>query len=99
LPIVPFSLVSYAAGAARVPFHRYCWTTAVGFLPITALAVYLGTRLEGIRFTDPAVIAAIVGVFVLLLVANLIIRRAGANADVTAGESAPSSPGASEEAP
>ena len=78
LPIVPFSLISAAAGAAGVPFGRYCWTTAVGFLPITALAVYLGTRLEGIRFTDPAVIAALVGVLVLLFVANLIIRRSGA---------------------
>jgi uncharacterized membrane protein YdjX (TVP38/TMEM64 family) len=81
LPIVPFSLISAAAGAARVPFPRYCWTTAVGFLPITALAVYLGTRLEGIRFTDPAVIGALVGVFVLLGVANWIIRRSGATDD------------------
>jgi uncharacterized membrane protein YdjX (TVP38/TMEM64 family) len=81
LPIVPFSLISAAAGAARVPFRRYCWTTAVGFLPITALAVYLGTRLEGISFTDPAVIGALVGAVVLLLVANWIIRRSGATDD------------------
>jgi uncharacterized membrane protein YdjX (TVP38/TMEM64 family) len=81
LPIVPFSLISAAAGAARVPFHRYCWTTAVGFLPITALAVYLGTRLEGISFTDPAVIGALVAAVVLLLVANWIIRRSGATDD------------------
>ncbi len=102
LPIVPFSLISAAAGAARVPFGRYCWTTAVGFLPITALAVYLGTRLEGIRFTDPAVIGAIVGVFVLLFGAHFIIKRSGATddgADAGAVESATSSPGASEEAP
>ena len=78
LPIVPFSLISAAMGAARVPFPRYCWTTAVGFLPITALAVYFGTRLEGIRFTDPAVIGAVVGLVVLLVVANWIIRRSGA---------------------
>jgi uncharacterized membrane protein YdjX (TVP38/TMEM64 family) len=78
LPIVPFSLISAAAGAARVPFRRYCWTTAVGFLPITALAVYLGTRLEGISFTDPAVIGALVGAVVLLLIANWIIRRSDA---------------------
>lgn len=81
LPIVPFSLVSAAMGAARVPFARYCWTTAVGFLPITALAVYFGTRLEGISFTDPAVIGAIVGVIVLLLAAHLIIRRSSARVD------------------
>jgi uncharacterized membrane protein YdjX (TVP38/TMEM64 family) len=85
LPIVPFSLISAAAGAARVPFPRYCWTTVVGFLPITALAVYLGTRLEGIRFTDPAVIGAIVGVVLLLLVAHLIIKRSGATDDGGSG--------------
>ncbi|HEY2053469.1 MAG TPA: VTT domain-containing protein [Solirubrobacterales bacterium] len=79
LPIVPFSLMSAAAGAARVPFGRYCWTTAVGFLPITALAVYFGTRLEGIHFTDPAVIGTVVAVVVLLVVANWIIRRSGAS--------------------
>lgn len=89
LPIVPFSLISYAAGAAGVPFHRYCWTTAVGFLPITALAVYLGTRLEGISATDPAVIGALVGAVVLILVANWIIRRSGATADAAAGGPAP----------
>jgi uncharacterized membrane protein YdjX (TVP38/TMEM64 family) len=81
LPIVPFSLISYAAGAARVPFHRYCWTTAVGFLPITALAVYLGTRLEGISADDPAVIGALLAAVVLILIANWIIRRSGATDD------------------
>ncbi|HTR73980.1 MAG TPA: VTT domain-containing protein [Solirubrobacterales bacterium] len=81
LPIVPFSLISYAAGAARVPFHRYCWTTAVGFLPITALAVYLGTRLEGISAGDPTVIGALLGAVLLIGVANWIIRRSGATDD------------------
>jgi len=78
LPIVPFSLISYAAGAARVPFGRYCWTTAVGFLPITALAVYLGTRLQGISATDPAVIGALLAAVALIVIANWIIRRSGA---------------------
>jgi uncharacterized membrane protein YdjX (TVP38/TMEM64 family) len=78
LPIVPFSLISAAEGAAGVPFRRFCWTTAVGFLPITALAVYLGTRLEGLHFTDPAVIGTLVAVVVLLLAAHLIIKRSGA---------------------
>ena len=46
IPIFPFSLICYAAGAARVPLWRYPWTTAVGYLPITAIAVYFGTRLD-----------------------------------------------------
>jgi uncharacterized membrane protein YdjX (TVP38/TMEM64 family) len=46
IPILPFSLVSYAAGAARVPTWRFIWTTALGYLPITAISVYFGTKLD-----------------------------------------------------
>ncbi len=46
IPIFPFSLVSYAAGAARVPLWRFAWTTVVGYLPITAISVYFGTQLD-----------------------------------------------------
>jgi uncharacterized membrane protein YdjX (TVP38/TMEM64 family) len=46
IPILPFSLVSYAAGAAHVPTWRFVWTTAVGYLPITAISVYFGTQLD-----------------------------------------------------
>ena len=45
IPIFPFSIVCYAAGAARVPVWRFTWTTAVGYLPITAISVYFGTQL------------------------------------------------------
>jgi uncharacterized membrane protein YdjX (TVP38/TMEM64 family) len=46
IPILPFSLVSYAAGAARVPTWRFVWTTVIGYLPITAASVYFGTQLD-----------------------------------------------------
>jgi uncharacterized membrane protein YdjX (TVP38/TMEM64 family) len=46
IPIFPFSIVCYAAGAARVPVWRFTWTTAVGYLPITAISVYFGTQLD-----------------------------------------------------
>jgi uncharacterized membrane protein YdjX (TVP38/TMEM64 family) len=46
IPIFPFSIVCYAAGAARVPVWRFTWTTAVGYLPITVIAVYFGTQLD-----------------------------------------------------
>ena len=67
IPILPFSLVSYAAGAARVPTWRFIWTTAVGYLPITALAVYFGTKLEGLSLTDPLVLGSAAALLVLLL--------------------------------
>ncbi len=75
IPIVPFSLVCYAAGAARVPLWRFVWTTLVGYLPITALAVYFGTRLEGLEITDPLVLGSAGALLVLLLVGNWIVRR------------------------
>ena len=75
LPIVPFSLVSYAAGAARVPVWRFAWTTVVGYLPITALAVYFGTRLEGLSLTDPLVLGSAAALLALLLVGHWVMRR------------------------
>jgi uncharacterized membrane protein YdjX (TVP38/TMEM64 family) len=74
IPILPFSLVAYAAGAARVPAWRFVWTTAVGFLPITALAVYFGTRLEGLSLTDPLVLGSVVVLLALLAVGHRAVR-------------------------
>lgn len=74
IPILPFSLVSYAAGAARVPLWRFVWTTVVGYMPITALAVYFGTRLEGLSLTDPLVIASAAALLLLLLIGHRVIR-------------------------
>jgi uncharacterized membrane protein YdjX (TVP38/TMEM64 family) len=75
IPIVPFSLVCYAAGAARVPVWRFTWTTMVGFLPITAITVYLGSRLEGLSVTDPLVLASIAALLGLLLAGHWAVRR------------------------
>ncbi|MFL5869997.1 MAG: TVP38/TMEM64 family protein [Solirubrobacterales bacterium] len=77
IPILPFSLVSYAAGAARVPLWRFCWTTALGYLPITAIAVYLGTKLEGLHVTDPLVLASVGALLALLFAGRWIAQRAG----------------------
>jgi uncharacterized membrane protein YdjX (TVP38/TMEM64 family) len=64
VPIVPFSLLGYVCGAARVPLPRYIWTTAVGYLPITAYFVYLGSRVEEFSLADPIVL---IGAAFLLL--------------------------------
>ncbi len=75
LPIVPFSLLSYAAGAARVPVWRFAWTTVVGYLPITALSVYFGTRLEGLSLADPLVLGSAAALLALLLIGHWVMRR------------------------
>jgi uncharacterized membrane protein YdjX (TVP38/TMEM64 family) len=53
IPIMPFSLMGYVCGAARVPLWRFTWTTAVGYAPITAYFTYLGSRLKGFSAEDP----------------------------------------------
>jgi uncharacterized membrane protein YdjX (TVP38/TMEM64 family) len=75
IPILPFSLTSYAAGAARVPAWRFLWTTAVGYLPITALSVYFGTQLEGLKPTDPLVLGSALALLALLLGGHWFARR------------------------
>jgi len=75
IPILPFSIVSYAAGAGRVPVWRFVWTTAVGYLPITAISVYFGTRLEGLSLTDPLVIGSALALLALLAVGHWAARR------------------------
>ena len=75
IPILPFSIVSYAAGAARVPLGRFLWTTAVGYLPITALSVYFGTRLEDVSLTDPLVIGSGLALLALLAGGHWVMRR------------------------
>jgi uncharacterized membrane protein YdjX (TVP38/TMEM64 family) len=75
IPILPFSIVSYAAGAARVPLWRFVWTTLIGYLPITAISVYFGTRLEGLSLTDPLVLASALALPALLWAGHWAMRR------------------------
>ena len=70
VPIVPFSLFCYVAGAARVPIVRFLWTTALGYLPITAVFVYLGSRLESLSPTDPLLLIS-----ALVLIALFALTR------------------------
>jgi uncharacterized membrane protein YdjX (TVP38/TMEM64 family) len=75
IPIVPFSLLSYAAGAARVPLWRFVWTTVVGYMPITAVTVYLGSRLETLSLADPLVLGAAAALLALLGIGHWVLRR------------------------
>jgi uncharacterized membrane protein YdjX (TVP38/TMEM64 family) len=75
LPFVPFSLVGYLAGATRVPLLRFAWTTGVGALPLIALAVVLGSRLEHFSITDPLVWGSIAGFALLIGLGHPVGRR------------------------
>jgi uncharacterized membrane protein YdjX (TVP38/TMEM64 family) len=75
IPILPFSLVCYVLGAARVPLWRYVWTTFVGTLPLCATVVYLGGRLDTLSVNDPSVWLATAIVIALLLSGHLLRGR------------------------
>lgn len=77
VPIVPFSLFSIAAGAARVPLVRFGWTTLVGYLPITAIFVYLGSQLEELSPTDPVLWASALALIAMLLATRTLRTRLG----------------------
>ncbi len=65
---MPFSFSSYVAGSARVPLWTFFWTTFVGYIPLTALFVLLGSRLEELSPTDPVIWAGVAAMIGLLLV-------------------------------
>jgi uncharacterized membrane protein YdjX (TVP38/TMEM64 family) len=75
IPIVPYNVVSFAAGATRVPLWRFTWTTAVGVMPLTALTALLGDRLQTPRADDPVVWLILVAVLVLVALARPVSRR------------------------
>jgi uncharacterized membrane protein YdjX (TVP38/TMEM64 family) len=79
VPVIPFSLFSIVAGAARADLFTFVWTTAVGYLPLTAIFVYLGSRLEELSLTDPLLwLGAAVLIALLLLTRGLHRRWRGA---------------------
>lgn len=47
IPVVPFSVINYAAGASAVRVMPYMWATVVGLLPGTAAVVILGNAVAG----------------------------------------------------
>ncbi|MDX6582211.1 MAG: hypothetical protein QOI10_1395 [Solirubrobacterales bacterium] len=88
VPVVPFSLFSIAAGAARADLVTFIWTTAVGYLPLTAIFVYLGSRLETLSATDPVLwigAAVLIGLLVVTRRFHQRWRRAVREPDAQSG--------------
>lgn len=71
-PFVPFDLVSYSAGVARVPMRAYVVATIIGTLPGTFAYNYLGATLTKGDWRE-YLIAGIV--FALALAVPLLFRR------------------------
>jgi uncharacterized membrane protein YdjX (TVP38/TMEM64 family) len=74
IPVVPFSFMGYAAGAAGINVGTFSWTTVVGFLPLTAAVTYLGSRAQSLSLSDPLVWVAVVLLLGLVLGAHRLDR-------------------------
>lgn len=100
VPIVPFSILGYAAGAARVRVGRFAWTTAVGFFPLTAAVAYLGSRAQTLSANDPIVWIAALAVVGLLVTGRLVTINRSRSSRPGRGsrESAPASEPTSDKA-
>ena len=58
-----------------MPLWTFIWTTVVGYIPLTLLFVYLGSRLESLSPNDPAIwIGAAALVFFVLLTRRVLPR-------------------------
>jgi len=80
LPVVPFGLLTYAAGTARLKFVPYWLGSGGGIIPSTIAAVYVGDRLRaGVRGGGghPFLVAGLVmaGVLILSFLPTLIAKR------------------------
>ncbi len=75
IPVVPFSFVGYAAGATRFSLWRFTWTSAVGFIPLTAAVSYLGSEARTLSLSDPLVWVAVALIIGLLVAGHLAARR------------------------
>jgi uncharacterized membrane protein YdjX (TVP38/TMEM64 family) len=75
VPVIPFSLFSMAAGAARANLFTFIWTTIVGYLPLTVVFVYLGSQLEELSPTDPVLWLGAAVLIGLLVVSHRVRQR------------------------
>ena len=83
IPIVPFSLMGYVCGAARIPLWRFVWTTAIGYAPITAYFTYVGSRLEGFSAEDPILWIGGGALIICLFAFRFLLPKAGADSAAT----------------
>ena len=83
LPVVPFSLMGYAAGAVDASLWTFSWTSVVGFIPETAAVVYLGSQARSLSFTDPIVWIAVVVLVAGILGGHFLGRRRSCSGPAT----------------
>jgi uncharacterized membrane protein YdjX (TVP38/TMEM64 family) len=79
LPLVPFNVLSFAAGLAGVPFRPYLAATALGILPGTIVYTYFAdSLLAGVEGASRQAFARVAAAGALLLAVSFgpaLVRR------------------------
>jgi uncharacterized membrane protein YdjX (TVP38/TMEM64 family) len=94
VPMIPFGMLNYAAGTARLRFLPYWSASGLGIIPLTLAAAYVGDRLRaGVRGSGARAFviggAVMVGMLLLSLLPTLIAKR---NEQRATHEAPPSDP-------
>ncbi len=95
VPMIPFGMLNYAAGTARLRFLPYWSASGLGIIPLTLAAVYVGDRLRaGVRGSGARAFiiggAVMVGMLLLSLLPTLIAKRNERRAHEATPEAPPS---------
>ena len=72
VPILPFDIISYAAGISGVPFLVYAAVTLVGMAPSSLLIVYMGSSL---MLSVPAALSISLAAALAIVLVPLILHR------------------------
>jgi uncharacterized membrane protein YdjX (TVP38/TMEM64 family) len=77
VPLVPVSVFNFALGRTAVPFFTFLWTSAAGFLPLTAVVVAFGYGATGAQDVLPWAVAALAAMIAGGLMYRYRIARTG----------------------
>lgn len=73
VPIIAFNAINFAAGLANVRLWTYCWTTAIGIVPVTIITAIAGAEVLQLQWWIWVLVAAL---FVAVWVIWRLIQRA-----------------------
>lgn len=83
IPVVPFDIISYAAGLTTIGFWEFFWATGIGQLPATIIYSWLGENMSpSAKYAFWAVCAFLVLLFFSLAVKKRIKNRLAREDDV-----------------
>jgi len=93
LPVIPFGMLNYAAGTARVRFLPYWLASGLGIIPATLAAVYVGDRLRaGVRGSGARAFAVAGAVMLAMLLLSLLPTLIAKRNERRTSEATPEAP-------